>query len=114
MWNIKSFVFSPIQENTYVLYNETKECLVVDPGCYFDGEKERLQSFIDKSGLKPAKLQVSTSIITTRTVHSMTPLKLLSYSAVLLIAGRSWVGGLLSLNYQNCFNSTITIISPLV
>lgn len=56
MFTIKSFVFSPIQENTYVLSNETKGCLIVDPGCYFDGEKERLQSFIDKSGLKPVKL----------------------------------------------------------
>lgn len=56
MWNIKSFVFSPIQENTYVLYNETNECLVVDPGCYFDGEKERLQSFIENNGLTPRLL----------------------------------------------------------
>lgn len=56
MWNIKSFVFSPIQENTYILYNETNSCLIIDPGCYFDGEKDRLQAFIEKSGLKPEKL----------------------------------------------------------
>ena len=56
MWNIKSFVFSPIQENTYVLYNESKNCLVVDPGCYDDGEKDRLQAFIEKSGLTPKML----------------------------------------------------------
>lgn len=56
MWNIKSFVFSPIQENTYILYNETNGCLIIDPGCYFDGEKDRLKGFIEKSGLKPEKL----------------------------------------------------------
>lgn len=59
MWNIKRFVFSPIQENTYVLYNDRKSCVVVDPGCYFDGEKERLQSFIDKNGLQ-AELLLNT------------------------------------------------------
>ncbi|MFT3682418.1 MAG: MBL fold metallo-hydrolase [Ferruginibacter sp.] len=56
MWQIKSFVFSPIQENTYVLYNETKECIIIDPGCYFDDERSKLQSFIEKSGLTPKML----------------------------------------------------------
>lgn len=56
MWNIKHFVFSPIQENTYILWNESNGCLIIDPGCYFDGEKERLRSFIEKSGLTPEKL----------------------------------------------------------
>jgi hydroxyacylglutathione hydrolase len=56
MFHIKCFVFSPLQENTYILSNETNGCLLIDPGCYFDGEKERLRSFIDKSGLTPEKL----------------------------------------------------------
>jgi hydroxyacylglutathione hydrolase len=56
MWNIKSFAFSPLQENTYILSNQTGGCLIIDPGCYFDGEKNRLQSFIEKSELKPEKL----------------------------------------------------------
>jgi hydroxyacylglutathione hydrolase len=56
MFNIKSFVFSPIQENTYLLYNEFKECIIIDPGCYFDDEKNELQNFITKSGLKPTML----------------------------------------------------------
>ena len=56
MFHIKSFVFSPIQENTYLLYNELKECIVIDPGCYFDDEKNMLQDFITKSGLKPIML----------------------------------------------------------
>ncbi|MEO6406298.1 MAG: MBL fold metallo-hydrolase [Ferruginibacter sp.] len=56
MLHIKSFEFSPIQENTYVLYNEFKECIVIDPGCYFDEEKERLASFISEMNLKPIML----------------------------------------------------------
>ena len=49
MWQIKRFVFSPIQENTYVLYNEMDECIIIDPGCYFDDERNKLQAFIEKS-----------------------------------------------------------------
>lgn len=56
MFQIKSFVFSPIHENTYVLYNELKECIIIDPGCYFDEEKDLLKDFISKSGLMPKML----------------------------------------------------------
>lgn len=56
MLQIKSFVFSPIQENTYILYNEFNDCIIIDPGCYFDEEKEVLVSYIEKSGLKPRML----------------------------------------------------------
>jgi glyoxylase-like metal-dependent hydrolase (beta-lactamase superfamily II) len=33
-----------------------KECIIIDPGCYFDAEKETLQSFIDAQKLIPTKL----------------------------------------------------------
>jgi hydroxyacylglutathione hydrolase len=56
MLKIKSFVFSPIQENTYLLYDEFKNCAIIDPGCYFDAEKEQLTSFIAQSGLQPKML----------------------------------------------------------
>jgi len=56
MLQIKTFEFSPIQENTYVLYNEQKECVVIDPGCYSDDEKTELSDFIEKMGLTPKML----------------------------------------------------------
>ena len=56
MLKIKTFEFSPIQENTYILYNEFNACLIIDPGCYFDSEKEELANFIEKEGLKPLML----------------------------------------------------------
>ena len=56
MFTIQSFTFSPIQENTYVLYNESAQCLVIDPGCYFQEEKEELKVFIDENGLKAVML----------------------------------------------------------
>ena len=59
MLKIKSFVFSPIQENTYLLYNEFNNCIIIDPGCYFDAEKEQLTHFIKQSGLL-AKMLLNT------------------------------------------------------
>jgi hydroxyacylglutathione hydrolase len=56
MLKIKSFVFSPIQENTYLLYDEFNNCAIIDPGCYFDAEKEQLVGFIQKNGLIPKML----------------------------------------------------------
>ena len=56
MLQIKSFEFSPIQENTYIVYNEFNECIIIDPGCYFDEEKETLSDFINSNGLKPIML----------------------------------------------------------
>ena len=59
MFQIKSFEFSPIQENTYLLYNELNECIIVDPGCYFDDEKQTLHQFVNDNHLTP-KLLVNT------------------------------------------------------
>ena len=56
MLKIKSFEFSPIQENTYILYNEFKDCAIIDPGCYYDEEKDLLLQFIHEMGLKPKML----------------------------------------------------------
>lgn len=56
MLKIKSFTFSPIQENTYLLYNEFNQCAIIDPGCYFDAEKEEMAGFIQQNGLKAEML----------------------------------------------------------
>lgn len=56
MLQIKSFVFNPLQENTYVLYNTQKHAIIIDPGCYFDEEKDALVSFMDKMRLVPKML----------------------------------------------------------
>lgn len=56
MLYIQSFTFSPVQENTYVLYNDEKQCCIIDPGCYFASEEEELRSFIKDHGLTPVLL----------------------------------------------------------
>ena len=54
--NIKSFTFNPFQENTYIVYDKTKECLIIDPGCYTDAERKELKTFIEEKELTPVKL----------------------------------------------------------
>ena len=53
---IQKFTFNPFQENTYIIYDESKECIIIDPGCYSDQEKKELASFIEINKLKPIKL----------------------------------------------------------
>ncbi len=56
MIKIQSFTFGPFQENTYVLFDETKSCVIIDPGCYDNRERQQLNSFIEKNELIPVKL----------------------------------------------------------
>ncbi len=56
MISIKSFAFGPFQENTYILFDETKECVIIDPGCYDSTERAALANYIDNNKLKPVKL----------------------------------------------------------
>jgi glyoxylase-like metal-dependent hydrolase (beta-lactamase superfamily II) len=56
MIEIKTFVFNPFQENTYVLSDETKECVIIDCGCYEDQERKQLHDYIKENGLKPVAL----------------------------------------------------------
>jgi glyoxylase-like metal-dependent hydrolase (beta-lactamase superfamily II) len=56
MLTVKSFTFSPVQENTYILYNEQNQCCIIDPGCYFPQERDELKTGIEKTGLQPVLL----------------------------------------------------------
>ena len=53
---VAKFTFNPFQENTYIVYDETKECIIFDPGIYTDEEKKQFADFIDSAGLKPVRL----------------------------------------------------------
>ena len=56
MITIQDFCFSAFQENTYVLYNELKEAIIIDPGCYTRIEEKILSDFIRKENLTPTLL----------------------------------------------------------
>jgi hydroxyacylglutathione hydrolase len=47
MLSIQGFTFNPLQENTYILYDETKDAIIIDPGCYEAEEKSILDQFIN-------------------------------------------------------------------
>lgn len=46
MIHIHYFTFSPFAENTYILWDETKEAVIIDPGCLAQYEKEELADFV--------------------------------------------------------------------
>ncbi len=56
MINVHYFTFSPFAENTYILFDETKECIIIDPGCYTQQEKDTLVDYIRQNELKPVRL----------------------------------------------------------
>lgn len=56
MTQLQVFEFNPMSENTYVLYDETGECAIFDPGCYTSAERSTLKSFIDRNQLRPVRL----------------------------------------------------------
>ncbi|MBI5219324.1 MAG: MBL fold metallo-hydrolase [Bacteroidia bacterium] len=53
---IKPFIFNPFQENTYLLHDETGECIIIDSGCFSRNEEEELLAFINSNSLKPVKI----------------------------------------------------------
>jgi glyoxylase-like metal-dependent hydrolase (beta-lactamase superfamily II) len=53
---IKTFYFNDLRECTYILWDDTGDCVIVDPGCYSESEKARLEKFISENSLKPVML----------------------------------------------------------
>lgn len=53
---IKAFENNPYQENTYILYDETAECAIIDPGMYTAAEQNAVVNFIRLNNLKPVLL----------------------------------------------------------
>lgn len=56
MAQVVQLTFNPFQENTFIVYDETQECVIFDPGCFEDHEKQALAAKIDELGLKPVRL----------------------------------------------------------
>lgn len=48
----QTFVFSPFQENTFVLFDDSKECVVVDAGNFYPAENQKLDQFFIDNDLK--------------------------------------------------------------
>ena len=48
---VKTFVCNPFQENTYVLYDETREAVIIDCGAINKREDDTIAQFIEQEGL---------------------------------------------------------------
>ena len=53
---IKRFYFNPLRECCYVLWDDSRECAIIDPGFMTTGEFDRLKKFIQEQDLKPVKI----------------------------------------------------------
>ncbi len=53
---IATFTFNEFSENTYVLFDDTKQCAIIDPGCHSASEQAELVNFITQHNLKPTLL----------------------------------------------------------
>ncbi len=56
MLYLESFTFNPFQENTYVIYNDKKQCWFVDPGMYGPLEDAHILKYIAGNGLQPVAI----------------------------------------------------------
>lgn len=56
MVQVAQFTYNPFQENTYVVYDDTRSCVIFDPGCSNTAEQESIDSFIRTNDLLPVRL----------------------------------------------------------
>lgn len=56
MIHIHTFTFGPFQENTYILYNEAKDAVIIDPGNMSASEDQEVKNFIASHGLSLKRL----------------------------------------------------------
>ena len=56
MTQMQIFQFNDFQVNTFVIWYDTKECVIIDAGCFSAKEYDVLTAFIAKNGLQPVRL----------------------------------------------------------
>jgi glyoxylase-like metal-dependent hydrolase (beta-lactamase superfamily II) len=56
MLNIHALEVNPIQENCYIVSDESKECVIIDCGALYENEKEAVKKYIESNELKPIHL----------------------------------------------------------
>ncbi|MGB4849144.1 MAG: MBL fold metallo-hydrolase [Saprospiraceae bacterium] len=54
--SVHVLTFNPFEENTYIIYSDNGECIIVDPGCFDDTERSELIDFIEENNLRPVRL----------------------------------------------------------
>ena len=54
--NIQRFEVNPLQENCYVVSDDSRECVIIDCGAYYDEESIAIDNYLSKQQLKPVHL----------------------------------------------------------
>lgn len=56
MIKVEKFVVNPLGENSFVLSDETRECIFIDPGFFYEEEHAEVKDYIANNKLKPVKI----------------------------------------------------------
>lgn len=56
MIKIEKFVVNPLQENSFIIYDESGDCIFIDPGFYYEEEHDEIREFVKVKSLKPVKI----------------------------------------------------------
>jgi hydroxyacylglutathione hydrolase len=56
MIKVEKYIVNPLQENTWLVYDDSLECIIIDAGFHYRDEKEEIVSVIAENNLKPVKL----------------------------------------------------------
>lgn len=56
MIQIERFICNMLQENCYVVNDDTKECVIIDCGAFYDSERNAITEYIKTNKLKPVHL----------------------------------------------------------
>ncbi|MBM6992770.1 MAG: MBL fold metallo-hydrolase [Prevotella sp.] len=56
MLQVQRFVCNMIQENSYVVSDETGEAVIIDCGAFYESEKTAIKQYIEQNQLRPVRL----------------------------------------------------------
>ena len=56
MIKVEKFVVNPLGENSFIVSDDTGECIFIDPGFYYEEEHQEIRDYIKENGLKPIKI----------------------------------------------------------
>lgn len=56
-----AFTFNPFLENTYIVWDESLECVLIDPGMFAPQEENMVREFIETNRLQPVRLLLTHS-----------------------------------------------------
>jgi hydroxyacylglutathione hydrolase len=56
MITVKKFVVNPLGENSFIISDETGECIFIDPGFYYEEEFDEIKDYISQNQLVPVKI----------------------------------------------------------